>query len=146
MNRPQNPPRPPFHRGFTLIELMVTIGIIVILVSILFVAIAHVERSAKTNNTHLTLANLKGLLGELDTATQLSSDFPGWAFHDNAGASTYILQGQIMQGVTLDFWREPYVVAGPPVNGLPLVAPGDVTLASPDERDASIAVLNTTLG
>ena len=146
MNRPQNLSRPPSYRGFTLIELMVTIGIIIILVSILFVAIGHVERSAKTNNTNLALANLKGLLSELDSATQLSSDFPGWAFHDNAGAGTYIVSGQVLvPGTTVDFWRLPYVVAGTLPYGLPLVAPGDVTSASPDERDASIAVLNTTL-
>ncbi|HEX3355963.1 MAG TPA: prepilin-type N-terminal cleavage/methylation domain-containing protein [Tepidisphaeraceae bacterium] len=140
MNRRQNlyrPPFPPCRRGFTLIELMVTIGIIVILVSILFVAIAHVERSAKTNATHATLGNLKGLMSELDSTTQLQSDFPGWLYHDGGGLRVYYTT---IAGSTFDFWRQPFTG----IINFPTIAPGDVTAGNPD-RDGSVAILNTSL-
>jgi prepilin-type N-terminal cleavage/methylation domain-containing protein len=74
--------RPLRRRGFTLIELLTVIGIIVVLISFLFVAVKYARNSAARSRTKAQLATLQGMLGELDSANHLSQGPPVWVWYD----------------------------------------------------------------
>lgn len=56
--------------GFTMIEILVVIGIIVILAGMLFIGGKMVFGKAKTKSTRVTLDNLAGMLAEFDAKTR----------------------------------------------------------------------------
>src|SRR5207248_7094336 len=61
------------NSGFTLIEILVVIGIILVLIGIVFVALKHVSRSATENATKIDLQNLQSMLAELENAGPLAT-------------------------------------------------------------------------
>src|SRR2546421_11223690 len=66
--------RPSYRNsGFTLIEILVVIGIILVLIGIVFVALKHVSRSATENATKIDLQNLQSMLAELENAGPLTT-------------------------------------------------------------------------
>jgi prepilin-type N-terminal cleavage/methylation domain-containing protein len=56
------------RRGFTLIEILVVIGIIAVLMAILFLGFKYVGRSSRDNLSHSMLQNLRGMLTEYTTS------------------------------------------------------------------------------
>ncbi len=61
MNTAISTPAKAGRRAFTMIELLVTIGIILILAGILFVAVRRLGTTSKDHATHITLSNLQGM-------------------------------------------------------------------------------------
>src|SRR3712207_6549923 len=59
------------RRGFTLIEILVTIGIILVLVSIVAVGITYVTKAGKNNSAKVSLNNMRGMIAELEMAAGL---------------------------------------------------------------------------
>src|SRR5258706_2155174 len=55
------------RRGFTMIEILVVIGIIAALAAMLFLGFKHVSKSGRENQTHVALQNLRGMLTEYET-------------------------------------------------------------------------------
>ena len=51
-----------------MIELMVTVAIILILVTIVLFAVEHISRTAKISATSVDLQNLQSMLADLDTS------------------------------------------------------------------------------
>src|SRR5690349_4902822 len=66
------------NQAFTTIELLVVIGILVILASLVFVGVHHVRRPAQENATRATLANLQGMLADLEAASGLRKQPAQW--------------------------------------------------------------------
>jgi prepilin-type N-terminal cleavage/methylation domain-containing protein len=56
------------RRGFSLIELLVVIGILLVLLGLATWGISSAQRSGRTQATHIALSNLKGMLTELDVS------------------------------------------------------------------------------
>jgi prepilin-type N-terminal cleavage/methylation domain-containing protein len=56
------------RKAFTLIEILVVMGIIAVLMAILFLGFGHVSKSTHANATHATLQTLRGMLTEYETA------------------------------------------------------------------------------
>lgn len=65
--------------GFTLIEMLVVIGVILILMLMSVIGYQVVERSAAANQTRTTLENLNAMLSELDAAAG-STALPGYSY------------------------------------------------------------------
>jgi prepilin-type N-terminal cleavage/methylation domain-containing protein len=74
--------------GFTMIEILVVIGIILILAGMLFIGGKMVFGKAKIKSTRITLDNLAGMLVELDAKTEAAKlyvgdvEAPGDVSHD----------------------------------------------------------------
>jgi prepilin-type N-terminal cleavage/methylation domain-containing protein len=65
--------RPCRNSGFTLIEILVVIGIILVLIGIVFVALKHVGGASKSSATKIDLQNLQSMLAELENAGPLTT-------------------------------------------------------------------------
>lgn len=57
-----------YRRGFTMIEILVAIGIIATLTALLFLGFKYVGKSSRDNLTHTTLQNLRSMMTEYETA------------------------------------------------------------------------------
>jgi type II secretory pathway pseudopilin PulG len=80
--------------GFTLLELLVVIGIIMVLMAMAVIGYNVVERSAAGRETKTTLADLHGMLAELDAAVG-STALPTSTYKNAAGATVTALFGAI---------------------------------------------------
>lgn len=74
------PGRPARRRGFTLLEILTVIGIILLLVAIGVIAFGALDQSGRATKT--TLANLQAMLSEFETTTALK-DKPTQIFANN---------------------------------------------------------------
>ena len=64
------------RRGFTMIEITVVIGILLILISIAAIAYKTVGNPASVRSTQVTLQNLQGQLAEYEAAAGLRNQPP----------------------------------------------------------------------
>jgi type II secretory pathway pseudopilin PulG len=127
--------------GFTLVEILTVISIIVVLIGLLFVAIKYARNSAARSTTAAQMDTLRGMLGELDSANHFSASPPVWLWF-NAGPS------YIVTNANCDFWKYP----DGSYSGFAdcaLDSPGDVRSdsgsQSDSQRNSSCAILNTQL-
>jgi len=106
------------RRGFTLIEVLTVIGIIILLVGITVYGISKVMGSSKAAATKTTLENLKSMLSEYETVSKGLKRQPGiqWLNDGDAGATS----------IWQDF--DPGDAAKAPEPD-PAVPPRDVTIA-----------------
>src|SRR3982751_3167377 len=93
------------RRGFTMIELMVAIGILIILVGILMFAMRSIGDSAKAAETRATLASLSGMLAEMDAKTKLSQ--PPIQYWQPGNSTPVDGQVALAADSEVDFWHMP---------------------------------------
>ena len=114
----------PAARGFTIVEIMTVIGIILVLVGIAAVAYRSLDNPASGNSTKITLQNLQGQLAEYEAAAGLRNQPPQiW----KGGSLKKIGTGT----PPLDLWKSD------------VLSPG--SMSNPVDRYDSDAVLNTQL-
>lgn len=129
------------RKGFTLIEIMFALGLIALLATILFLGGRTIMSGAKERSTKVTLAALRGMLGEYDAKTRLGRSPRTWRWWDGSGVSVPTIT---LPNNTADFWRTPFrVLSDTYRNPDALDAPGYMG----DEfiRNGSRQVLNTQL-
>ena len=112
--------------GFTLLEILVVIGIILLLVTIGVIGFGALDQSGKVTKT--TLANVKSMLTEFEERTKLRDQPPKIWFND---ASTTT---DPTRNPPIDLWRTPAILNGS----------GNVSSGS-DKRYALDAVANTQI-
>lgn len=122
--------------GFTLIEMLVVIGIIVVLVAMGFLGFKSLVNSQNRNQTKARLHDMQAFLVEYENATALRRQ-PRWMWIPGTPPTKQLNNFNI--------WRDADPLNGPPttVQDQPLYAPlGHLDFGDPD-RTMSPAVLNT---
>lgn len=86
------------HQGFTVIELLVVVGIIAVLAAIAVVGIGKVMNGQNRTQSRTVLASVQSMLGEFDRETSLKRQPPHqWNLTSNA---------LYPAATALDFWRD----------------------------------------
>jgi prepilin-type N-terminal cleavage/methylation domain-containing protein len=118
MQYPRNPRR---RNGFTVIEILVVVGIIAILASIAIVGIGKIIESQRQTQTRTVLSSVQSMLAEFDRETALRRQPPHqWDFSNGAPSAP------------TDFWRD----ASPATVGMTgLQSTGDL---SPENDDVMV--------
>jgi type II secretory pathway pseudopilin PulG len=135
--------------GFTVVELLVAIGVVVVLAAIAIVAIGRTGNTARERLTQTQLGNLKGMLADYEAATKLSNSPPVWPWWNGTGAIVNAPYNAQQNSYTVNFWKLPYRVDNQATNTPdPIANPGVVVSTSPDavrHRNGAIAVVCTQL-
>ncbi|HEV2294386.1 MAG TPA: type II secretion system protein [Tepidisphaeraceae bacterium] len=121
------------RRGFTLIEILVTIGILLLLVGIVVFSMSRVSNSSRNRQTQITLGNLKNMIAELEATAGLGGRQPPHMWVD----------GNAQPQTPSNFWKDADPTNSTPPEPDPLVIPQDVR--SEAQRSESAAVRNTQL-
>lgn len=141
------------RKAFTLVELMVAIGIIVVLIGLATVGLRYATAQSEANATKIAMENLKSMLAELELATKLRTPPAVWyrytATWPNYDAGTWHTCQQTTFADVVDFYRiidrqVPAVVGSP---AKLTYAPARVTedaLPNLSEMEAT-PVLNTAI-
>jgi type II secretory pathway pseudopilin PulG len=147
------PPTLHFRRpaAFTLVELIVAMSILIILIGMAVVSIKIMGKQGRTNDTKIALANLAGMMTEMETAAKGTRPaVPQWLWDkDGDGTPDLVQPATTDAGYDLDFWKAPWRDPLSPTGASqPLIAPGEVIHGKPD-RDGlpgsvnPVGVLNT---
>jgi prepilin-type N-terminal cleavage/methylation domain-containing protein len=117
--KPKIAPKPASRpRGFTIIELMIAISIIVVLVLMLFGAYGYVVRNAKVRDTRVALAMASTLLSNYEQATQFQRPPPPlysayWTGSAAGGGA------QDFTMLAVPFWTGGFTGSGEPIPAPP---------------------------
>lgn len=131
------------HRrsGFTLLEIMIAIGIIVILAGILIMGGNTVMKSSREKATKVSLASVQGMFAEFDAKTGLSKPPAMWLW--NQSGTLKIVGAVDTPTINTDFWRRPGMTGSAIFETLD--APGVVMDSNVETRNGSKAVINTQI-
>jgi prepilin-type N-terminal cleavage/methylation domain-containing protein len=143
------------RRAFTMIELLVAIGIIAILAGLLVLGIRSLLDSGKSESTKVTLQSLQSMLAEFDAKTRLAKQPTAWRWWETNNSRT-LPDSTDPNNSSLDFWRDPFHALSPSYRAAPyldaldapaLVASISGNVDDPDNiaRNGSRAVVNTQL-
>src|SRR5262245_8222480 len=106
------------YSAFSLVELLIAMGVLVILVTMLFLGGKMMLDKNRQSSTKATLAALKGMLAEFDSKTRMSTAPTQWRVWTLAGPiimDSTTVQNSISSSGTLTslsqytpFWQIPY--------------------------------------
>lgn len=139
--------------GFTLIEVLAALMLILVLVGMVLLGAGRLVASSKERATKVTLAALRGMLAEYETRSRFARAPNVWLWRVTTSGTTIGLGANADQ----NFWIVPHREAAGLRTPLPIDAPGavfqgafddvDMSQTSPEEltRHGSRQVMNTQL-
>src|SRR5687767_4892335 len=129
------------RRGFTLIEVLTVIAIIVILVGIIMFTLSKVMGSSKASATGSTMGVLKSMLAEFEVATKGLNRQPPYMWDTAGGGGPWTPPGD-----PIDIWRDGNIVDDPANEPDPAQADnGEMSRDSGSRRFEMPMVANTQL-
>ena len=66
------------RKAFTVIELTIAVGIIVVLIGIAIAGLHYADRQSRATSTRVAMENLKSMLAEMELATRFATPPPVW--------------------------------------------------------------------
>jgi len=130
--------------GFTMIEIIVAITVILILAGILLVGLRSIAGSSQAGETRVLLENVRGMLDELDSKARLGARNRPLEWWVGPAGSPSVVQAQT-QPEQVDFWhRTTDQDSIDPPRPRPIEAPGSVKPGAND-RTKHPAVRNTAI-
>jgi type II secretory pathway pseudopilin PulG len=141
-------------RAFTIIELLVVIGIIALLGALLVMGIGHLIRSAKVNAAKADLENAHSMFDEMNSASRLSISPNQWLWRNLPATPVPFPNAAFVPAVDVtpfvDFWKVPWKTPDPGGGTNPIAdcldaQPGTLSTDNLILRNGSRAVLNTQL-
>ncbi|MCS7034774.1 MAG: type II secretion system GspH family protein, partial [Phycisphaerae bacterium] len=122
-------PKYPKSSGFSMLELLVAMGILVVLIGIVAFTVSNITGGAKERETRVRLEALEGMLTELKTTTGLKVQPSPFVWVGGATPSQYNYDPQATSEPPIDIWRDGdpsnHAANAPP---LPAPNPGPVTM------------------
>jgi type II secretory pathway pseudopilin PulG len=91
------------RRAFTLIEVMIVIGIIILLVGIVAYGLSRVINNSKAANTRVVLNNLRSMVAEFETTSKGLNRQPAYMWATTAGNPLTQWNSTV---VPINIWRE----------------------------------------
>ena len=154
------PSRSPSHRrvrrgAFTMIEILIVIGVLAVLSTIVLLGMRHITGQSKEQQTRVSMQNLRNMLAEYNARTRMKAPREWYAWDQSQSIQFVKTDTSPFNSPdpnvnpACDFWRVPYraPLQPPPPNGngvaLPIAAPGSVEKGQTDR--AGRAVQNTAL-
>lgn len=123
------------RKAFTIIELLIVVGVIAILAAIVLLGMRSITGRSKEQQTKLMLQNLRNMLAEFEVSTRFNKQPALWGWNNGSGRIT-VTSTNLVLGLPVNLWRAPHIVgsggtgeefpgggAGPD----PLDAPGNVS-------------------
>jgi prepilin-type N-terminal cleavage/methylation domain-containing protein len=144
----------PARRAFTMIEILIVIGILAILAAIVLLGMRHITGRSKEQQTRLTLQNLRNMLAEYENATKLGKGPEKWGWYTGATGRRTVMKGEMLYTdpatgapVNADFWRVPDMsdIEDATRAPAPMDAPGSVDVGNPRERNGTRQLMFTQL-
>jgi prepilin-type N-terminal cleavage/methylation domain-containing protein len=129
------------RRAFTMIEILVVIGIILILTGIVMVAVRRLGTTSKEHATHITLSNLQGMLNDYGSTTGFKTEPADWVLSDFSVGS--VSTSTTTPPYTTSFWTGLNQGTGPYFPA-PIASPTNVSdTGSLSVRTGSPEIMNT---
>ncbi|HVT88232.1 MAG TPA: type II secretion system protein [Tepidisphaeraceae bacterium] len=134
------------RKAFTLIEILIVIGVIAILAAMLLLGTSSLMSGSKARSTKATLASLQSMFADFDARTHLQKYPPFWRWLETGQTvpKTVSPAPNLQRNKNVDFWNVPELIGDSSGAFDTMDAPGMVIGdASNAVRNGSRAVLNT---
>lgn len=127
--------------GFTLIEMLVVVGVLLVLIGFAVVGFKQVGDRTKVNSTRVTLENLKTAYLEAESRGIATRQPPALWIYDNGGTRSKSIDVSLPAPTTNrkpDLWRLPNPNADPSVTPSPGLPPAVLSVFSPGSVDDTL--------
>lgn len=139
------------RRGFTLLEILVVIGVIAVLATLLVLGSQALLKGRRADTTRMALSSLQGMLAEMDAKTRFAVETRPPQYFWGGTAASNLIDFNVAPfndpSLQIDFWKTPRrnPLSAPPTGvALAIGAPAGVGENQP-QRTGHWVVVNTAI-